>query len=473
MTKKTQLDEHMIAIQGTYRGKTSDFGDMPKLDLTMNDLLEYNVPEPEDSVLTTGDQAGNEKIAPLSTEAGASAAHDSPYPDGDMADDTPEDAPGTPDYDNIDDGGNEREAATGVEPSADLSGSSKSTKSSDSYNFSDSDSDSSSDSDDSDKDEEKDEVDESKLSWEDIGLQIDEECGCGGEEGYGIGMYDDEPSMTNEDEGSVAGVAMSRDLLDRLLKDVRDQQPDDDKLGYICSGIEAAASEKGSELGVEDIQMIMGEIKEAFSGQDVDNDGDVGAEPVDNAPEAGQQDDEYASDEEDSPTSVGFEDKAEGDGEEAGPEGGEEHEGKTKLMDKDDANETVGASGSTGPTGGFGNEKNDKAVKPVNQNSTKGSGPGGSNTDNYGQDGSIPAVPKGSSRATPGAPLTPEGNGKTVDPISEGKQQVDEAMVAVGMAAIGNVYRGGADGPEIDPADPDAELKMIRRRAGLPNWWKV
>jgi hypothetical protein len=35
MTKKTQLDEHMIAIQGTYRGKTSDFGDMPKLDLTM------------------------------------------------------------------------------------------------------------------------------------------------------------------------------------------------------------------------------------------------------------------------------------------------------------------------------------------------------------------------------------------------------------------------------------------------------
>ena len=470
MTKKTQLDEHMVAIQGTYRGKTSDFGDMPKLDLTMDDLLEYNVPEPEDSVLTTGDQAGNEKIAPLSTEAGASAAHDSPYPDGDMADDTPEDAPGTPDYDNIDDGGNERDAATGVEPSADLSGSSKSTKSSDSYNFSDSDSDSSSDSDDSDTDEEKDEVDESKLSWEDIGLQIDEECGCGGEEGYGIGMYDDEPSMTNETEGAPAGVSMSRDLLDRLLKDIRDQQPDDDKLGYICSGIEAASSEKGGELGVEDIQMIMGEIKEAFSGQDVDNDGDVGAEPVDNAPE--QQDDEYASDEEDSPTSVGFEDKAEGDGEEAGPEGGEEHEGKTKLMDKDDVEETVGASGSTGPTGGFGNEKNSKAVKPVSQNSTKGSGPGGSNTDNGGQDGSIPAVPKGSQRGTPGAPLTPEGEGHTVDPISEGKQ-IDEAMVAVGMAAIGNVYRGGADGPQIDPADPDAELKMIRRRAGLPNWWKV
>lgn len=482
MTKKTKLDEHMIAIQGTYRGKVSDFGDMPKLDLTMDDLLEYSVPEPEDSVLTTGDQAKTEKIAPLSTEAGASAAHDSPYPDGDMADDTPEDAPGTPDYDNIDDGGNERAAATGVEPSADVSGSSSSSSSSkstssDSYNFSSSDSsessESSSDSDDSDKDEEKDEVEESILSWEDIGLQLDEECGC--EEGNGIGMYDEEPNMANEAEGGAGGVAMSRDLLDRLLKDIRDQQPDDDKLGYICSGIEAAASEKGGELGVEDIQMIMGEIKEAFSGQDVDNDGDVGAEPVDNAPD-GQQDDEQSYDDAgDSPSSVGnedegyeFEDKAEGDGEQAGPEGGEEHEGKTKLMDKDDANETVGASG---PTGGFGNEKNSKAVKPVNQNTTKGSGPGGGNTDNGGQDGGIPAVAKGSERAVPGAPLSNEGGGHTVAPISESR--TDETIVAVGMAAIGGVMRYSGNGPDIDPDDPDAEIKMIRRRAGLPNWWKM
>lgn len=474
MTKKTQLDEHMIAIQGTYRGKTNDFGDMPKLDLTMNDLLEYSVPEPEDSVLTTGDQAGNEKIAPLSTEAGASAAHDSPYPDGDMADDTPEDAPGTPDYDNIDDGGNEREAATGVEPSADVSGSSSSSKStsSDSYDYSSSDS--SSDSDDTDKDEEKDEMDESILSWEDIGLQLDE-CGCDGGDEMGMGMADGRPSMTNEDDGEGGGVSMSRDLLDRLLKDIRDQQPDDDKLGYICSGIEAAASEKGSELGVEDIQMIMGEIKEAFSGQDVDNDGDVGAEPVDNAPDAGQQDDGYADDEGDSPNSVGnedegyeFEDKAEGDGEPAGPEGGEEHEGKTKLMDKDDVEETVGASG---PTGGFGNEKNSKKIKPVNQNTSKGSGPGGGSSGNYGQDGSIPAVASGSERATPGAPLDKEGGGHTVAPISESR--VDENMVAVGMAAIGGVMRYSGNGPDIDPADPDAEIKMIRRRAGLENWWKI
>ena len=460
-TKKEQLDEHMIAIQGTYRGKPSGFDDIPALDLTMDDLLEYDVPDPQDSVLTKGDQAPNEKIRPLSSEAGASAAHDSPYPDGDMADDKPADAPDTPDYDKVEDGGNEREANSETNPSADLSGSSKQNKSSETYDFN-------SDSDDDSNEEEKDEMDESILSWEDIGLQIDEECGCDGQSGYDIGMYDDEPSMTNEAEGGAAGVAMSRDLLDRLLKDVRDQQPDDAKLGYICSGIEAAASEKGSELGVEDIAMIMGEIKEAFSGQDVDNDGD--AAPVDNAPE--QQDDEYASDEEDAPTSVGFEDKAEGDGEEAGPEGGEEHEGKTKLMDKDDVDETVGASGSTGPTGGFGNEKNDKAIKPVSQNTTKGSGPGGSNSDNYGQDGSIPAVPKGSQRGTPGAPLTPEGSGKTVDPISE-SEQIDEAMVAVGMAAIGGVMRSTGDGPEIDPADPDAELKMIRRRAGLAEWWKV
>lgn len=459
-TKKEQLDEHMVAIQGTYRGKPSGFDDIPALDLTMDDLMEYEVPDPQDSVLTKGDQASNEKIQPLSSEAGASAAHDSPYPDGDMADDKPADAPDTPDYDKVEDGGNERDANSETNPSADLSGSSKQNKSSDNYDFS---------SDDDSNEEEKDDMDESILSWEDIGLQIDEaECGCDGQSGYDIGMYDDEPSMTNEAEGGAAGVAMSRDLLDRLLKDVRDQQPDDAKLGYICSGIEAAASEKGSELGMEDIAMIMGEIREAITGQDVDNDGD--AAPVDNAPE--QQDDELASDEEDSPTSVGFEDKAEGDGEEAGPEGGEEHEGKTKLMDKDDVEETVGASGSTGPTGGFGNEKADKAIKPVNQNTTKGSGPGGSNTDNYGQDDSIPAVPKGSQRGTPGAPLTPEGEGRTVDPISE-SEQIDEAMVAVGMAPIGGVMRSTGDGHEIDPADPDAELKMIRRRAGLADWWKV
>ncbi len=493
MNKKTQLDEHMIAIPGTYRGRTSDFGDMPKLDLTMDDLLEYNVPEPRDSVLTTGDQSKDEKNAPLSTEAGASAAHDSPYPDGDMADDAPEDAPGLPDYDNIDDGGNERDVETSAEPKADLSGSSKSTKSKKSYDYSDS----SSDSDDSNKDEEKDDVDESILSWKDIGLQIDEECGCDedcGDDSDGMGVSNTAPSMANEDDGAVVGVAMSRELLERLLKDIREQQPDDEKLGYIASGLEAAAREKGSELGIEDIQMIMGEIKEAYTGQDVDADGDYGSETVENTPD-GQQDSDPISDDGDSPNSVGnneaegyeFEDKAEGDGEEAGPEGGREHEGKTKLMDKNDTNEDVGSSGPTGssggsddnggangsggPTGGFGNEKAGKNSKPVSQNSTKGSGPGGSNTDGGGQDGSIPQVQKGTSRGTPGGPLSKEGGGHTVAPISESR--TDEAMVAIGMASIGSVYRGGSNGPEIDPDDPDAEIKMIRRRAGLPNWWKV
>ncbi len=477
--KNKKLDEHMVAIQGTYRGNP-DRLDVPDLDLTFNDLLEYDVPEPEDSVLTTGDQAKNEKIPPLSTEAGASAAHDSQYPDGDMADDTPDDAPDTPKYDNIDDGGNEREAATGVKPSADLSGSKKKNKSYDSSGSHESD-------DDSTTDEEKNEMDESILSWKDIGLRIDEECcgGAGGECECGDKMREDggcecekgKPSMSNmrEDDGESGGVSLSRDLLDRLLKDIRDQQPDEEKLGYISSGIEAASREKGSQLGIEDIQMIMGEIKEAFGGQDVDNDGDVGGEQVDNAPE--QQDDSYASDEMDSPNSVGnetdgdyeYEDKAVGDGEVAGSEGGEEHKGRTKLMDRTRNNEAEGASG---PTGGFGNEKENKNIAPISKSSSKGSGPGGSNSDNYGQSDNIPAVSKGSERATPGGPLSKEGGGRNVPPISE-SEQIDETMVAIGMAAIGGVMRSYGDGPDIDPSDPDAEIKMIRRRAGLENWWKM
>ncbi len=502
MTKKIQLDEHMVAIQGTYRGGESDFNNHPKLDLTMDDLLEYAVPDPKDSVLTTGDQSPDEKASPLSTEAGASAAHDSLYPDGDMADDAPADAPDLPKYDNIDDGGNERDVETGVEPKADLSGSSKSTKSSGSYNDSEDTNDTkdTKDTNDTDEDEEKDEMDESILSWEDIGLKIDE--GCGGEDNYGDEMIEDggcgcendgmgvsgtKPSMTNENDGTVMGVSMTRDLLDRLLKDIRDQQPEDDKIGYISSGLEAAAREKGSELGVEDIQMIMGEIKEAFTGQDVDGDGDG----VENTPEE-QENGDLVSDAEDSPNSVGnesdggeFEDRAAGDGEPAGPEGGEEHEGKTKLMDKNDTNEDVGSTGptgnsgpsssgpegSSGSTGGFGNENTSKNVKPVSQNSSKGSGPGGSNTDGGGQDGSIPQVDNGTQRGTPGGPLSKDGGGRSVAPISESR--VDETMVAVGMAPISSVMRGYSDGPDIDPSDPDAEIKMIRRRAGLPQWWKL
>ena len=54
--------------------------------------------------------------------------------------------------------------------------------------------------------------------------------------------------------------------------------------------------------------------------------------------------------------------------------------------------------------------------------------------------------------------MEPEGSGKNIN----------EAW----MAAIPGTVRD-VEAVEIDDDDPDAELKMIRRRAGIEDWWKV
>ncbi len=493
---KKRLDEHMVAIKGTYLGNTPYGQEKVYVDLSMDDLVEYELPDPGDSILTGDSQKGSEKSAPLSTERGAEAAHNDVKPDGDYGNDlVPDDAPDVPGWDKLgDEGGNPRDTGSG-DVGADLSANTaKSSDSGDSdggYNFNKKD-DSDSDDSDSGEDKEDDKVKESNLTWEDLGL-VAEGCDeCSG------GYYEDEGMpMMQEHELGASEVALSCDLLSKLLTAVRDQSPDDSKLEAICSGIEAAGNKEDRTLGVEDIGAIMSEIKSAYSGGGEPNE----PEP---APDAG---DEYG--EEPTPSSVGaeaegdddvrddgqshggdddegvrdddhgekaddneYEDKAEGDGEKAGPEGGKEHEGKTKLMDQDGEvgleegkggnSETEIGSLAKGSGKGEGGSKN---IPPIGTKG-KGSGPGGGNTDQFGQGpegNTISPIKSGSSEEVPGKPLSPEGGGKTVPPISES---------AVAMGKIGYTYKGNDDRDLDGLSDDEKEIAMIKRRAGMENWWK-
>ena len=458
MTKK-KIDEHMIAIQGTFRGSPEKVDYGVDLDLTFNDLVEYELPDPSDSVLTNQTAKGAPKIEPLSVEPGADAAGDGGSPDGDYATDlVPDDAPDVIKYDEMgDEAGNTRdtgEASMGADGSSTTTQSSSESSSEESssesssgeYNFSKKE-DKSENADDG---EEEEDMKES-LTWEDLGLVAEEYDEEGG--------MDEGCSDMNEHEMGQGEVAMTKELVSKLLDAIVSQSPDAERIEDICAGLVAAGGKEDRTLDVGDIAMIMGEIKSAHEGHS-----EGGAEmEVGNEPEEEMDGGMQVDDEMDSPNSVGdegcgdieYEDKAEGDGERAGPEGGDEHEGKTKLMDKK------------------GKMKEQKGGKPISQNTTKGSGPGGGNTGEFGQkDGTVKQVKKGKESGVPGAPLSKEGGGKTVPPISESR--VDEQMVAVAMAGIGSVYRGGAEHEaEMDAlTEEEKELAMIKRRAGLENWWK-
>lgn len=124
---------------------------------------------------------------------------------------------------------------------------------------------------------------------------------------------------------------------------------------------------------------------------------------------------------------------AEGDGEPAGPEGGPEHEGKTKLMACD---------------GGTKMEADEEQVDEC-----------GDEEDEL-QEFASPDKKDDKKQAK---------NDKTQK--GGDKKGLDESIVAMGMAAINGVDRGGED-HEVEGDDEAQELAMIKRRAGLDNWWK-
>jgi len=525
-----------------------------------------NVPRPGDTVLTNQESQPKVKTDPLATMDGAESAGDGDAPDGDYGSDlVPVDAPDVPDY-RDGDYGNARKAGSGEADTNEVSDS-------DSGDYNDT------------KPEDKNKkVEEGNmnmnLTYADLGLKILNEA----ETGQGVSGYaEDYHGMRETHEPGHGEIAMSRELLDKLLMAVSKQSPEKEELDAICQGLESASSQKGETLDVEDVDMIKSEMSKAFSGggeEPAAPEGDdyADAEP-DVAPEGGEYDDTEQDAEEDMGGSEsneagdtrhkaqGYgdgegmgddshgkkaddykgsayshedkgddyydydydEDRAKGDGKVAGPEGGEEHEGKRQLMDKkgidrdkdgdvdsDDwkigrdkaikrskakeatgSGTPVGTGSNSGPGGGstqdLSKPKNQRPSKPLGSND-KGRGPGGSSADEFGQkptkDGGsnlVPANPDGSSLATPQGPwsdtteLNPQG-GKALVAESKrkrtkrkgtkrGKQQVDEAIM-LGMAAIPGTMRNYQE-VQIENDDPDAELKMMRRRAGIAKWWII
>lgn len=525
--KKQKVDEAMMEIKPTLR----DSGDgykLPVIELSAEDIglvNEYDLPDPGDSVLTGQDQTKTPKIEPLSTERGADSAHDDIYPDGDYGKDlVPDDAPDSPNVEELgDEAGNPRNTQGDGEPAADVS--SNTEKSDDIKANANDDKGYGNDSDDSDDDEDK-KMKESDLSWEDIGLNLQEmmdEYGDMEETCEGCGDED----MYSETHDTASGeVGLTPGLLKTLLQAVRDQSPDDGKLEYICTGISEASREKGATLDEGDIGMIMGEIREAAAGgadldadqevagahaeMDTDTPSSVGEPDAyegegkgedneagdvrhhdqgdDSDDDEGTRDDEHGDEAEDNDGE--YEDRAEGDMKPTGDDGGgagEEHAHKRQLMgaDDEDSDGKEELNDGKGYKKGseerkreeerrqerkdkqkrkYGEAKGSKSIKPVSQNTSKGSGPGGGNVSDDGQEMLIPAMAKGSQRGTPGTPLSKEGGGRTVKPVSESR-------VAVGMAGIGYTDRG-AHKDEEDLTEEEKELRMIKRRAGLADWWK-
>ena len=520
-----------------------------------------NVPRPGDTVLTNQESQPKVKTDPLATMDGAESAGDGDAPDGDYGSDlVPVDAPDVPDY-RDGDYGNARKAGSGEADTNEVSDS-------DSGDYNDT------------KPEDKKKVEEGNmdLTYRDLGLKILNEA----EMGQGVSGYaEDYHGMRETHEPGHGEIAMSRELLDKLLMAVSKQSPEKEELDAICQGLESASSQKGETLDVEDVDMIKSEMSKAFSGggeEPAAPEGDdyADAEP-DVAPEGGEYDDTEQDAEEDMGggdsneagdtrhKAQGYgdgegmgddshgkkagdykgsayshedkgdddyydyeEDRAEGDGKVAGPEGGDEHKGKRQLMDKkgidrdndgdvdsDDwkigrdkaikrskakeatgSGTPIGTGSHSGPGGGstqdLSKPKNQRPSKPLGND--KGRGPGGSSADEFGQkptdDGGsnlVPANPDGSSRATPQGPwsdtteLNPQG-GKALVAESKrkrtkrkgtkrGKQQVDEAIM-LGMAAIPGTMRNYQE-VQIENDDPDAELKMMRRRAGIEKCWII
>jgi len=523
--------------------KKQDSSNRSELRTSSNGGADYtNVPQPSDSILTNQESQPKVTTDPLATMDGAESAGDGDEPDGDYGSDlVPVDAPDTPDYKDGD-YGNARKAGSGEVDTNEINAS-------DSGDYEGS------------KPEDKNKkVEEGNmnLTYADLGLKIlnEAEMGQGYAEGY-----------ANETHDAAGGeIAMSRELLDKLLMAVSKQSPEQDELDAICQGLENASSQKGQTLDVEDVDMIKQEMSSAYSGggeepaapEGGDDYAAPDAEP-DPAPEGGEYDDTEQDAEEDRGSNQagdarhmnqgskgdharddqhGYksndnedgpylhegegdyydyeEDRARGDGKVAGPEGGDEHEGKRQLMDKkgidrDDDGDVdsddwkigrdkaikrskakedkgsgtpIGTGSNSGPGGGstqdLSKPKNQRPSKPLG--SDKGGGPGGSSADEFGQkptdDGGsnlLPANPDGSSRATPQGPWSE----KELNPRSSkalaaesAKKQIDEAIM-LGMAAIPGTMRGTEPEIQIEDDDPDAEIKMMRRRAGIAQWWKI
>jgi len=272
------------------------------------------------------------------------------------------------------------------------------------------------------------------------------------------------PSMMNEHDMAAGEIAVTQEFLVKLLKAAVKHQLADDKLSVVAQAVAECCAEDRT-LDVADIGMVMGKLKELADGagspaaapvapaasmgapaevpaeepasepdfggdegseeapaEEPDFGGDEGSEEEvevdrveveeparDEGDSEDDRDSEKKSDEDSEKDKDNeFEDKAEGDGDVAGAEGGEEHEGKTKLM-----------SGQMKPW-----EKDEEEKDEVKESRRK--------------------------------------------KVAKGKKPLKEAWLSKvpGMSPLAS-----PSAPDVG-REEEKELAMIRRRAGLPNWWK-
>lgn len=354
MKKKDKVDESIVGIapvKGTMRGG-NDLEDMGLDILTIDDLLEgddewkkpwedddrdenrdedgdhglrdaentrqykgadyTNVPRPSDSVLTNQEDQPEYHADPLATHAGFDAAGDGDEPDGDYGEDLlPVDAPDAPEVRDLEGSStrhNTRDAGEGEDTSEVDAGDYDESKP---------------------EDTEGEKMKKNESAWltaEDLGLDLTEND---------MGMdYD----MNEHDMGS-GEVAFTCEFLEKMLNACSSQSPDESKVKALCDGLKAAQQEKGDmALDVSDWDSVKSHAASAYSGGgDEMGDADYSGPEGDMDYEAGADEFGGMGDEDDVETEEAcgeYEDKAKGDGEPAGPEGGREHEGKTKMMDR-------------------------------------------------------------------------------------------------------------------------------------------
>lgn len=457
-----------------------------------------NVPRPADSILTNQDDQPSYSADPLSTKAGFDAAGDGGEPDGDYQDINPVDAPDTPqvrDLEGSSDRGNTRDTGDGSDDTTETdAGDYDESKPEDGG-------------------EDKMKNESAWLDADDLGIDLIEmEMG-----------YADDQGMTEHEMGS-GEIAFTSEFLDKLIAAVSAQTPDEAKIAALCAGLKAAQQEKGDAgLGVEDWDAIKSAASEAYSG----GEGDMGGDDYDDeaGDPVGDGDDDMEGDDYDDGEEDEFEDKAVGDGEIAGPEGGEEHEGKTQMMDcegdmyekkvdqegrprgerpgkdqnksmkrrgpkKSQQYESDGTPIGTGSTSGSGGGSQKDLSKPKSYKGkpvgTGTSGAGGSNANEFGQkptkDGgsnNLPEYEKGSQlgadnttfNSDAGSPAPRNSKALAAEGKKTNKQKIDEAIM-LGMSSIPGTVRNDHTGVPSD-VDWDDEMNVIRRRAGFVEWWKA
>ena len=261
-----------------------------------------NVPRPSDSVLTNQEDQPEYTADPLSTMSGYDAAPEGDEVDGDTGDDLPPDAPAIPDVRELDGTNNRHNTRNAGDDSDDTS------------EVSAGDYDESKPEDNGEDDMKK---NEAFLSAEDLGLtlnemdmDIDAELDAPMDNASDVGM--------NEHEMGGEEVAVTCDFMEMLLSATAAQSPDEAKVRALCDGLKAAQQEKGDmALDASDWDSIKAAAASAYSGGGDDMGGD-----------------DYESDMDECGGGMNYEDKAPGDGDPAGAEGGSEHEGKTKMMDR-------------------------------------------------------------------------------------------------------------------------------------------